>query len=85
MMNRNSFLKIFTKGFIRNGANLSKKDQDTLKVLNQKLSVLNVKFGQNVLSENNSYKLFVTKKEDLKRITRNSNFRGSRRSKSSRI
>ena len=28
------------KGFVRNGANLSKKDQDTLKVLNQKLSVL---------------------------------------------
>ena len=54
------------KGFIRNGANLSKKDQDTLKVLNQKLSVLNVRFGQNVLSENNYYKMFITKKEDLK-------------------
>ena len=54
------------KGFIRNGANLSKKDQDTLKVLNQKLSVLNVRFGQNVLSENNYYKKFITKKEDLK-------------------
>jgi peptidyl-dipeptidase Dcp len=54
------------KGFIRNGANLSKKDQDTLKVLNQKLSVLTVKFSQNVLTETNNYKLFVTKKEDLK-------------------
>jgi peptidyl-dipeptidase Dcp len=54
------------KGFIRNGANLSKRDQDTLKVLNQKLSVLNVKFGQNVLSENTTYKLYVTRKEDLK-------------------
>jgi peptidyl-dipeptidase Dcp len=54
------------KGFIRNGANLSKKDQDTLKVLNQKLSVLNVKFGQNVLSENNNFKLIIREKEDLK-------------------
>jgi peptidyl-dipeptidase Dcp len=54
------------KGFIRNGANLGKKDQDTLKVLNQKLSVLTVKFSQNVLSETNTYKLFVTKKEDLR-------------------
>ena len=54
------------KGFIRNGANLSKKDQDTLKVLNQKLSVLIVKHGQNVLSESNKFKLFVTRKEDLK-------------------
>lgn len=54
------------KKFIRDGANLSKKDQDTLKVLNQKLSVVTVKFSQNVLTETNSYKLFVTKREELK-------------------
>jgi peptidyl-dipeptidase Dcp len=54
------------RGFIRNGANLNKKDQDTLKVLNQKLSVVTVKFSQNVLTETNNYKLFVTKKDDLK-------------------
>lgn len=53
------------KNFVRNGANLSKKDQDTLKILNQKLAVLTVKFSQNVLAETNSYKLFVNK-EDLK-------------------
>ena len=52
------------KDFVRNGANLNKKDQDTLKVLNQKLSVLTVKFSQNVLAETNNYKMFVTK-EDL--------------------
>ncbi len=54
------------KGFVRNGANLNKQDQDTLKVLNQKLSVLTVKFSQNVLSETNKFKLVVSKKEDLK-------------------
>jgi peptidyl-dipeptidase Dcp len=54
------------KGFIRNGANLSKQDQDTLKVLNQKLSVLAVKFSQDVLSETNKYKLIITNKQDLK-------------------
>ena len=54
------------KGFIRNGANLNKQDQDTLKVLNQKLSVLSVKFSQNVLSETNSFKLAITDKNDLK-------------------
>lgn len=54
------------KGFIRNGANLSRQDQDTLKVLNQKLSVLTVQFSQNVLSETNNYKLFITEKKDLK-------------------
>lgn len=53
------------KGFVRNGANLSQTEQDTLKVLNQKLSVLTVKFGQNVLAETNNYVLYV-KKEDLK-------------------
>jgi peptidyl-dipeptidase Dcp len=54
------------KGFVRNGANLNKKDQDTLKILNQKLSVLVVRHGQNVLSESNKFKLFITRKEDLK-------------------
>ncbi len=53
------------KSFIRNGANLNKQDQDTLKRLNQRLSVLTVKFSQNVLAETNSFKLFVDK-EDLK-------------------
>jgi peptidyl-dipeptidase Dcp len=52
------------KGFVRNGANLNQKDQDTLKVLNRKLSVLTVKFSQNVLAETNSYKMYVNK-EDL--------------------
>ena len=53
------------KSFVRNGANLSKQDQDTLKILNQRLSVLTVKFSQNVLAETNSFKMFVNK-EDLK-------------------
>ena len=47
------------KEFVRNGANLNKEDQDTLKKINQRLSVLGVKFNQNVLEETNSYKLFV--------------------------
>ena len=51
------------KGFVRNGANLNMKDQDTLKVLNKKLSVLTVKFSQNVLAETNSYKLILNKDE----------------------
>jgi peptidyl-dipeptidase Dcp len=52
------------KGFVRNGANLNKQDQDTLKVLNQKLSVLTVNFSQNVLAETNNYLMYVNK-EDL--------------------
>ncbi len=52
------------KGFVRNGANLKKEDQDSLKKVNQELSVLTVKYSQNVLEETNSYKFFVNK-EDL--------------------
>jgi len=47
------------KGFVRNGANLNKQDQDSLKKVNQELSVLTVKFSQNILDETNNYKLFV--------------------------
>ncbi len=49
------------KEFVRFGANLNKTDQDTLRSLNQRLSVLTVKFSQNVLEETNDYKLFVGK------------------------
>lgn len=53
------------KGFVRNGANLNGADQDTLKIFNQKLSVLTVKYGQNVLAETNNNVLYVTA-DDLK-------------------
>jgi peptidyl-dipeptidase Dcp len=49
------------KEFVRNGANLSKADQDTLRTINQRLSVLTVSFSQNVLNETNNYRLFVGK------------------------
>ncbi len=53
------------KEYVRLGANLSKEDQDSLKKINQKLSVLTVKYDQNVLAETNNYKLYVGK-DDLK-------------------
>ena len=56
-------LEIIYKSFVRNGANLNKQDQDSLKILNQKLSVLTVKFSQNVLAETNNFKMFVNKAE----------------------
>jgi peptidyl-dipeptidase Dcp len=54
------------KNFVRNGALLKGADQDTLKKLNEKLSILSVKFGQNVLGENNKFKLVINNKDDLK-------------------
>ena len=56
------------KEFVRNGANLNKMGQDTLKILNRKLSVLTVKFSQNVLAETNNYIMYVNK-EDLRGLT----------------
>jgi len=51
------------KKFVRNGANLNGADQDSLKSLNQRLSVLTVKFSQNVLAETNNYMLLLDKKD----------------------
>jgi len=57
------YLENLYKEFVRNGANLNQADQDTLKKINQKLSLLCVKFNQNVLAETNNYRLYVDKKD----------------------
>jgi peptidyl-dipeptidase Dcp len=49
--------------FVRNGANLGKNDQDTLKKINQQLSVLTVRYEQNVLAETNNFRLWLSKEE----------------------
>ncbi|MBK6785774.1 MAG: M3 family metallopeptidase [Saprospiraceae bacterium] len=54
------------KSFVRNGALLNKKDKETISKINEELSTLTVKFGQNVMNEVNSFELVVDKKEDLK-------------------
>ena len=59
------------KGFVRNGALLSGADQDTLKKLNQEISVLTVNFSQNVLSETNRFKLIIDQEADLKGLPEN--------------
>lgn len=51
------------KGFVRNGANLNTADQEKLKEINQRLSVLTVQFDQNVLAETNDFKMFVEEKD----------------------
>ncbi len=54
------------KSFVRNGALLKGADHDTLKKINQKISVLAVKFSQNVLGENNRFRLVIDNQADLK-------------------
>jgi peptidyl-dipeptidase Dcp len=53
------------KTFVRGGANLDAEQQKRLRAINQELSVLGVRFGQNLLKETNAYKLVIDKKEDL--------------------
>lgn len=53
------------KKFTRNGALLSESEKDQLSKINQELSVLTLKFGQNTLADVNEYKLVIERKEDL--------------------
>jgi peptidyl-dipeptidase Dcp len=53
------------KDFVRSGAALSAEDKDKLRKINEELSILSVKFGQNLLAETNGFKLILDNKEDL--------------------
>lgn len=53
------------KRFVRGGANLDENDQEKLRKINKKLSLLSLSFGDNLLAETNSFTLVIDKKEDL--------------------
>lgn len=53
------------KSFVRGGANLNKADETTLRGLNEKLSKLSLKFGENLLAETNSFEMIIDNKADL--------------------
>lgn len=53
------------KKFVRSGANLGSAEQDRLRQINMELSKLELAFSNNILGENNDFKLFVDKEEDL--------------------
>lgn len=53
------------KGFVRNGANLPAEKKEQLKMINQHLSPLTVKFGQNLLAETNGFQLIIEDEKDL--------------------
>ena len=53
------------KDFVRSGAALSPEDKDKLRKINEELSILSVKFGQNLLAETNGFKMIIDKKEEL--------------------
>jgi len=53
------------KAFIRNGANLDSKGKERLRKINEELSLLSIKYGQNALAENNTYELVIDNTKDL--------------------
>jgi peptidyl-dipeptidase Dcp len=56
--------------FVRNGANLSNADKEKLRGINQQLSMLGLKFNENLLAETNTnFILIVDKKEDLEGLS----------------
>jgi len=56
----------YYRDFERRGANLAKEQQDQLRKVNEELSMLSIKFGDNLLAETNkNFKLVIDKKADL--------------------
>ena len=60
MLLRNTY-----RDFVRGGASLDAKGKERLRAINTELSVLGVKFGENVLAETNAYRLVIERREDL--------------------
>lgn len=58
-------LKDYYDGFVRGGANLSNEQKEKFRKINEELSVLSLKFGENLLKETNAIALVVENKEDL--------------------
>ena len=53
------------KSFVRNGANLERSEKEKLKQINEELAINTLKFGNNLLAEDNNWKLIIEDKEDL--------------------
>jgi len=53
------------KVFVRGGANLGPEEQARLREINKDLSLLSLKFGENILKENNTFEMVLENEEDL--------------------
>lgn len=53
------------KSFVRNGALLSKKDKETLREIDRKLSGLQLSFGEHVLADTNAFELLLTLENEI--------------------
>lgn len=62
---RSTLLEEYHSGFVRNGANLNEEQKDKLRKINEELSMLSLKFGDNILKETNAVGLVIDNKDDL--------------------
>jgi len=62
---QNRLLEKTYKEFVRGGANLSPEKQAKLREINKELALLSLKFGENILKENNAFELVIEKEEGL--------------------
>lgn len=60
-----SLLEKTYRDFVRAGALLDESQKERMMEINEKLSVLTLKFGDNVLAETNKFKMVLESKEDL--------------------
>ena len=62
---QNTLLEKYYKDFVRGGANLNEDQKAELREINKELSLLSLKFGENILKENNTFEMVIENKEDL--------------------
>jgi peptidyl-dipeptidase Dcp len=53
------------KSFVRGGARLGEEAKKRLRAINEEMSVLGLRFSDNLLKETNSYRLIIEKQQDL--------------------
>lgn len=58
-------LEVYFKTFVRNGANLKAQDKKRVADINQRLTVLSLEFGKNILAATNEYQLIIDNENDL--------------------
>lgn len=60
-----TLLQKYYKNFVRGGANLTGEDRERFKKINEELSLLSLRFGENLLKENNAFELVIDNEKDL--------------------
>ncbi|MCF6365887.1 MAG: M3 family metallopeptidase [Bacteroidales bacterium] len=62
---QNMLLKKIYENFVRGGANLAENKKARFREINEKLSMLTLQFGENLLNENNGFRIVIDNDADL--------------------